>query len=362
MAAIDKRLSWNGKTVYRARVRLKGYPPQVAQFPTSAQARQWGKQTEAAILEGRYFPKVEAQRHTVKELIERYRHEVLPNKRASTIPTQRLQLQWWQQEIGDYTLADVTPALLVTYRNTLAADHANATVNRYFAALSHVFTVAVNEWQWCMDNPVRNIRKTREAQGRTRYLSDDERKALLEACQKSRNPYLYTIVVLAITTGARRGELLSLHWSNVDLKRGSLTFPTTKNREARTVPLPGYALEVLTRHAAQRFGSGRFVFPNATDKGPLSIRTAFQFALKHSGVKNFRFHDLRHTAASYLAMNGASLLEIAEILGHKTLAMVKRYAHLCEAYTRGVLERTTKAVFTEGNAGKTVGASPEIFY
>ena len=145
--------------------------------------------------------------------------------------------------------------------------------------------------------------------------------------------------------GGGRGELLTLRWSNVDLKRGRLTFPNTKNRETRTVPLPSFALEVLTRHAAQRYGSGRFVFPNATDKGPLGIRTAFKFALKHAGVKDFRFHDLRHTAASYLAMNGASLLEIAEILGHKTLAMVKRYAHLCEAHTRGVLERTTQAVF-----------------
>ena len=94
MAAIDKRLSWNGNTVYRARVRLKGHPPQTTQFPTLARARQWGKQTEAAILEGRYFSTVEAKRHTVKEMIERYRHEVLPHKRASTIPTQRLQLQW----------------------------------------------------------------------------------------------------------------------------------------------------------------------------------------------------------------------------------------------------------------------------
>ena len=112
--------------------------------------------------------------------------------------------------------------------------------------------------------------------------------------------------MLAITTGARRGELLSLRWSDVDLKRGRLTFPSTKNRETRTVPLPSFALDVLTRHAAQQYGSGNYVFPNATDKGPLGIRTAFKFALKHAGVKDFRFHDLRHTAALYLAMNSSS--------------------------------------------------------
>ena len=122
----------------------------------------------------------------------------------------------------------VTPALLVTYRNILAEGHANATVNRYFAVLSHAFTVAINEWQWSNDNPARRIRKSRESQGRTRYLSEDERKALLEACQKSRNPYLYTVVVLAITTGARRGELLSLRWSDVGLKRGTADLSDAK--------------------------------------------------------------------------------------------------------------------------------------
>src|SRR5215470_15693564 len=129
------------------------------------------------------------------------------------------------------------------------------------AASSHVFTVAVREWQWCADNPVRKVSKPREARGRVRFLSDDERERLLAACQTSRNKHLYTITVLALATGARRGELLNLRWSDVDLKRGTLTFHQTKNGERRAVPLTGHALDVLTRHAKVRRLDTAFVFP-----------------------------------------------------------------------------------------------------
>jgi integrase len=141
--------------------------------------------------------------------------------------------------------------------------------------------------------------------------------------------------------------LLSLRWPDVDLKRGTLTFHQTKNGERRAVPLTGQALALMGQHAKVRRLDTMLVFPNATGKRPVGIREAFEGAVERAGIVDFRFHDLRHTFASYLAMNGASLLEIAEVLGHKTLAMVKRYAHLCEAHTRGVVERMNRAVFGE---------------
>ena len=168
---------------------------------------------------------------------------------------------------------------------------------------------------------------------------------MLEACQTSRNPYLHTIVVLALATGARRGELLGLRWPDVDLKRATLAFQETKNGERRAVPLTGQALALMGQHAKVRRLDTVLVFPDATGKKPGGIREAFEGAVKRAGIVDFRFHDLRHTAASYLAMSGASLAEIAEVLGHKTLAMVKRYAHLSEAHTRGVVERMNRAVF-----------------
>jgi integrase len=189
------------------------------------------------------------------------------------------------------------------------------------------------------------ISKPKEARGRVRFLADDERERLLAACQTSRNKHLYAIVVLALATGARMGELLDLRWSDVDVKRGTLTFHQTKNGERRAVPLTGYALEVLTQHAKRRCPDTSLVFPDSTGTRPVGMREAFEWAVKRAKITNFRFHDCRHIAASYLAMNGASLAEIAEVLGHKTLAMVKRYAHLSEAHAAGVVARLNAAIF-----------------
>jgi integrase len=189
------------------------------------------------------------------------------------------------------------------------------------------------------------VSKPREPRGRVRFLSDEERYRLLGACRESLNPSLHTIVVLALSTGARRGELLSLCWPDVDLQRGTLTFHETKNRERRTVPLAGQAFVLTQQHAKVRRLGTLLVFPDPTGTRPANIRAAWQGAVRRARIEDFHFHDLRHSAASYLAMNGASLLEIAEVLGYKTLAMVKRYAHLTEGHTRSVVERMNKAVF-----------------
>jgi len=349
MATIDKRIMQDGTVVYRVRVRRKGYPPQVASFPKLSDAKKWAQIREGAVLEGRHFQTSAAKQYTLIDLIDRYLCEVLPHKRASTIPDQARQLRWWKTQLGHSLLAEVTPALIAECRDKLTRDkakpRANATTVRYMAAISHVFTVAVWEWQWCDDNPVRKVSKPREARGRVRFLSDDERERLLAACQVSRNVHLYTIVVLALGTGARRGELLTLRWSDVDLKRGAFIFRETKNGETRVVPLTGYALDILTQHATVRRLDTTLVFPDHTGTKALGIREAFEWAVKRAGIPDFRYHDLRHTFASYLAMNGATLAEIAEALGHKTLAMVKRYAHLSEAHTRGVVERMHQTIF-----------------
>jgi integrase len=284
-------------------------------------------------------------------LIDRYIADILPHKGVSSVRKQTQQLLWWKTRLGYCLLADITPALLAEHRNTLARGErmprSNTTVNLYLAALSHVFTIAVKEWQWLDDSPMRKVSKPRKPRGRIRFLSDKERQRLLGSCQASRNPSLYPAVVLALATGARKGELLSLRWPDVDLKRATLTFHETKNGERRAVPLTGQALALMRQHAKVRRLDTMLVFPDGTGKRPVGIREAWECAIKRAGITDFRFHDLRHTAASYLAMNGASLMEIAEVLGHKTLAMVKRYAHLSEAHIRGVVERMNRAVFGE---------------
>ncbi len=338
MAAIQKRTTKSGRTRYRALVRLKGYPAQTATFERKTDAKDWAKQTEAAIKEGRYFRRAEAHRHTLADLIDRYVANVLPAKPKSEAK-QRSQLNWWKREIGEYVLANVTPALIAEYRDHLGRTRAAGTVNRYLAALSHAFTMAVKEWGWVDMNPVRNVRRPREPRGRVRFLSDEERERLLTACRESARPALYPVVLLAVSTGARQGELLSLRWSDVDLKQGVLRFEDTKNGERRAVPVAGMALAELRRWGKVRRIDTDFVFPHPNKPNPLDIRPAWEAARGAAELQNFRFHDLRHTAASYLAMSSATLAEIAEILGHKTLAMVKRYSHLTEQHTSKVVAR-----------------------
>ena len=196
-------------------------------------------------------------------------------------------------------------------------------------------------------NPVLKISKPSEPVGRVRYLDDDERTRLLAQCRVSRCQILYTVVVLALSTGARKGELLGLRWGDVDLKRGVFTFRKTKNGSDRIIPVTGHALDQLREYAKVRRIDSPFVFPNPPGNKPACIETAWLGAVDRAGLSDFRFHDLRHSAASYLAVNGASLLDIAHVLGHKSLSMTQKYAHLSESHTRGVVERMNRAVFGE---------------
>jgi integrase len=359
---------------YQVRVRIKGYPGQTATFKRLTGAKRWAQATEAAIHEGRHFKTTEAKRHTLADLIDRYVRSVLPTKKDKTQEPQVAQLAWWRARIGARTLADCTPALISEQRDALAeepipsqlADPAKraaaptrkrsaATVNRYLAALSNVFTFGVKEWGWVEDNPLAKVTKCSEPRGRVRFLSEEERDRLLMACRESKSPDLYPAVVLALSTGARKMEIMGLRWGQIDLKRRVATLEDTKNGERRVLPLTGHAFDLIEARAKVRRIDTDLVFParepigrkDATPKPivPVDLRTPFETALKHAKIEDFRWHDLRHTAASYLAMNGASLAEIAEVLGHKTLAMVKRYAHLSEAHTASVVERMNRKMF-----------------
>jgi integrase len=221
-------------------------------------------------------------------------------------------------------------------------------VNRYISTLSHALTVAVTEWQWLEESPLRRVRRLREPRGRVRYLTDEERRRLLRACQASSNRALYPLVVLALATGARKMELLRLTWRDIDLRRAQIALEQTKNRERRALPLTGLALEEVARLAKVRRLDTALLFPRADGRQPIDIRYAWAQALQAAGIPDCRFHDLRHSCASYLAMSGASLVEIAAVLGHKTLQMVQRYAHLSDAHTAGVVARMTAAIFTDG--------------
>jgi len=276
----------------------------------------------------------------------------LPTKPKSE-RRQRQNLEWWRGKLGVYVLADITPALIVQCRDELLTgqtirnkQRSPATVVRYLAALSHAFTIAVNEWQWIDDSPMRKVKKPIEPRGRVRFLDDGERATLLKLCHESPNKTLYTCVILALSTGMRQGELMGLQWRDVNLDDGFLILHETKNGERRRVALAGLALELLRNHAEVRRIDTPLLFPSPTKpQQPIDLKKAWLNALAKADIQDFHWHDLRHCTASYLAMNGASLAEIAEVLGHKTLAMVKRYAHLSDSHVSNVVASMNHKMF-----------------
>jgi integrase len=265
-------------------------------------------------------------------------------------------LPWWKKQIGELRLSAVTPDILVDQRSKLAAEkyrrakpgserselkageqapeyaRSASTVNRYMECMSHVFTVARREWRWNLNgNPFSDISKLREDNNRTRFLTDDERKRLLAATAK--DAQLHVLVTLALATAARAGELVQLTWADVDLrtKDARLLFRITKNAQPRTVWVHGEALKLLKAHHKRRDESVDAVFPGRIDKegtaGRYDYIHPFNDAVTAAGIDSFRFHDLRHTAATYLAQNGATEQQLRAIGGWKS-GVVSRYVHL----------------------------------
>jgi integrase len=352
MAYIQERKTNDGKTHFRVQIRLRGFPICSATFERKTDAKLWAQQTEAAMREGRYFKTNESKKHTVAALVDRYIENIVPTK-PKNASARIAQLNWWKEQIGHCLLSDLSPALIAEKRDQLLKGttfkgtvRAPATVVRYLASLSHALTVATKEWGWLDDSPMRKVSKPSEPRGRVRFLSDDEREALLKACKESSNKYLYLVVVIALSTGMRQGEIMNLRWENIDIFKGRIVLHETKNGERRTVPLRGLALKLLQEYLEQKGQDVGLVFPSKENiNKTMDLRFPWENALKKAGIKNYRFHDNRHSCASYLLMNGASQPEIAEILGHKTLHMVKRYAHLSEGHALGVVENMNRKIF-----------------
>ena len=346
MATITKRLTADDKPYYTVQIRLKGYPAQTATFPRLTDAKKWVLVTEAAIKEGRHFKTAEAKKHSFSDLVDRYIKVELPKYNEKEQRERKSKLLWWKDKLGVYSLADITPPLIVECRDLLAESLSPATVVRYLAALSIVFTVAVNEWEWVQENPAKKVKRPTEPDGRVRFLDDDERQRLLVACKESSSEWLYMCVILALSSGMRKAELMGLKWPDVNLKDGYLILHKTKNGTRRRVPLSGLALTLLKEHNKIRRLDTPLLFPSERNpQQPIDLRSAFEYAKERAEIKEFHWHDLRHCTASYLAMNNASLAEIAEILGHKTLAMVKRYAHLSDGHVSSVIESMNAKIF-----------------
>ena len=355
MATIERRVRQNDgkqRTVYRVKIRLKAGKAE-ATFNKLADAKKWASQTETAIREGRYFEQQQGLEHTVADAIAAYL--LSPRfRRFDDKQKRESQLAWWNKRIGSRLIGQLTRADVAAGRDALLNDpnksRSPATANRYLAALSAVMSYTVRELEWITRNPCSGVEREKEDNERTRYLSDVERDRLLAECAVSRSNDLYLLVLLALTTGARRQELQNLRWSDVDVEHGQVVFHDTKNGDVRTVPVRGEALGLLkTKKRAKVRAISSWVFPSPTRPGEHGeFRTAFDAAVKRADIEDFSFHGLRHTAASWMAMSGVPLHTIGVILGHKTASVTKRYAHLSPAHNAEAIEAMT-GKFLAGN-------------
>ena len=377
MAVIRERKSASGVKSYHVQVRIRGFPPQTQTFKSKTLAKDWAALTESDLKAGRLLPRVIAERHTVSDLLARYRKEVLPLKKAKFIRDQTVHLDWWEAKLGRYSLAQLNSNVIGQARIALSTEpigkksvkvqtkdakgntvtktiqedrvRAPATVVRYMGALSHALNTAVNEWGWIDKSPMIGVRKPKVDNERRRFLSDEEIQRVLTEAKGSENRFLYTVVLLALSTGMRLTEIMSLRWRNVLVEDGAdmglLVMENTKNGDARTSPLAEDAFKAVMvlrdkakQDNADRVPANQLLFPSDTvENKPVEIRKAWETCRKRAELDDFRFHDLRHTAGSLLAMSGASTREIAEVLGHKTMAMAKRYSHLTQKHLGSVV-------------------------
>jgi integrase len=227
------------------------------------------------------------RRYTVGDLIDRYIIEIIPQKKAGE--DQIFQLRQWQSELGLLRLSELTPDRIIKARDKLMKREgnerpvSNSTVNRYHAALAHALTVAEKQYGWIEINPMRRVPKLKEPQGRVRYLSDKERRALLDACRASGNPYLLPIVLIAITTGMRRGEIENLTWGDIDWQQDRIVIEEPKNGVRRSAPLLQIAKDVLAPQRPESPEPSALVFPGRNADRPIVIKKAWYSALSDRG-------------------------------------------------------------------------------
>lgn len=315
MAYYEKRgESW------RAQIRRKGYPTLSASFDTKAEAQRWAAEIEGDMSRARFVDIREAESTTLFEALKRYQSEVSAGKKGEKQEKVRIQ-KWQDSDLSHKSLASVRSSDMAAYRDAeLKAGKSTATVRLDLAIISHLYTVAAKDWGIeGLTNPCRAIRMPKGSKQRERRPTSDELKVIY-ALAADMNPELPVIIELAVETAMRRSELVMLR---KDQLRGKVAYlEDSKNGERRSVPLSSRALALLEGLPTPIAGGRYFHLKTHT------VSNYFPLVCEKAGIADLRLHDLRHEATSRLFERGFTLMEVASITGHKTLAMLKRYTHL----------------------------------
>ena len=334
---IIKVILKNGEVRYRSILTKSGKAIKTKTFRRKQDARTWGNR---AVIDSQEYEAKGIKPCTI--MFSQLANEYMQWWTGKDHDRARLVL-WWEQRLGKHLLSDITPDLI---RSTLSPkkSRAAATYNKYLAVLSAVLIYANLQQedgniidQYIDDNPCKRVRSLKLDNKIVRYLSDEEKPRLLKAAKEIGGKF-YLKVLMALTTGMRKGELEKLHWNAIDFERRLARLPDSKNGAPRYTPIPNVIMGELRKN--REIGGG-LLFPSSTNiNKPFDYRNQWAKCLNTSDIKKFRWHDMRHDTASTLAMDGRTLKEIAEILGHKSLVSTDRYAHLSTAHKSKVLNDT----------------------
>lgn len=236
------------------------------------------------------------------------------------------------EHLGDLTLSEITPIKVAAFRDKRLATPnprvpdktlATSTVKLELMLLSHVFSTAATEWGMeDLSNPVLKIRKPKAPPGRSRRMTPTEERMVLRAAFRHPNPEFYAIVVLALETAMRQGEILSLRWENISWSKRTALLPITKNNDIREVPLSRKAYDIFDCFLVKRPDGQIFGYTSS------GIKSSWRYFIQNLGIKDLHFHDLRGCCISSLLERGLNTIEVATISGHRSMAMLKRYSHL----------------------------------
>jgi len=284
------------------------------------------------IAEGKFLGFEPEKKYTFSEAADRYLKYSETNKKSydrdRCMFTKHLLPLFGKRQLEDITSWDIEQ-----YKARRKKQVAPATVNRELSNLKATYNKAIL-WKMTKDNPVRGVKFFRENNRRLRFLMPDEIRILLDSCALHLKP----MVIMALNTGMRRGEIFKLTWKDVDFNQNQITIGDSKNGEGRTVPMNDLLVKTLCRQKEERRPKNPYVFLRPSGKPFNCIQAAFKSACKKAGITDFRFHDLRHTFASHLVMNGVDLATVKELLGHRTLIMTLRYSHLSQGHKKKAVE------------------------
>ncbi|MFH1014745.1 MAG: tyrosine-type recombinase/integrase [Nitrospirota bacterium] len=307
--------------------------------PSKALAENVLRKLRVEIAENKYLDIKKEQKIKFEDFADEYLELHSKPNNKSWFKSDRHNVNNLKAHFSGRYLHEITPLLIEKYKVERSKEVSPATVNRNLACLKSMFNRAI-EWDKAQENPVRKVKLFRENNKRLRYLEREEIVKLLANCKRNLKP----IVVVALNTGMRKGEILGLKWHDVDFKRGIIYLLNTKNGEKREIPMNEQVKTALIR--TRKHAGSPYIFCRHDGKPYGDIKKSFFTAMKKSDIINFRFHDLRHTFASQLVMSGIDLNTVRELLGHKSLEMTLRYSHLSPDHKKRAVDTLARRLDT----------------